>query len=1156
LLSSGKVLADGNWLTLANPCEAAVQLMILMSDGTVLAANNPTASGGGAGFVWYRLTPDEYGHYVLGKWSDVAPMKDARLYYSSQLLPDGRLFVAGGEYGSGGAKAEIYDPAHDQWTQINPPVALLDPSQPSPYGGTQSFLDSASELLPDGSVLVNPVQPQTNYAQLIYYPQSNTWAQVSPPGFISEASWVKLPDNSILTVINNSTSSVRFIPSLNQWIPDAPLPVSIWQGLGTIYAGETGPAFLLPNGNAFFLGGSGHTAIYTPSGSTSAGSWVAGPDIPGGLGSADAPGAMMPNGKILCTASGPPFVVGTGKPNFPKPTYFFEYDYSAGPVGTFTPVNGPTGPTDDVPPFVTAMLVLPDGSVLYANSTEQNFPATGAKLYVYVPIGDPVAAGKPVISSITPNPDGSFHLTGAGLNGISEGAAYGEDAQMSSNYPIIKFTDNGNGHADYGRTYNWSSTGVMTRNQTVSTDFTLPAGLILQTYSLTVIANGISSDPVPFSFLTPSSLALCPGESGSLGTISAQPGDYQWLFNGVPLPGETNSVLRIVAATPSRTGLYALRLRASGTEVTSQPAPVSVGSWVRAQPHVTNAVELCQTASFSVTARGKEPLSIQWFRNGNLIVPDARITTSSAPASTGDTVFSLNLTEVHYQDDATYTAVITDACQTTASVLFTVRVIPNPPWVRVATAGPPSRNYSAMCYDADRRVTVLFGGCTYLNFPLSPSAFLGDTWEFDGTNWTQRLPANSPGARTMANMVYDSRRHRTVLFGGIRSGGLYQTQFTPETWEWDGTNWQQIVTAHLPPGDDNLDFYAACFDTVRGEMLLYGRLMQDPLWAYDGTDWRARNAGGTKPAYYQNPIMAFDTNRGVAVLLGAWASAVYNQPLWEWDGNAWHERPQSGQQPDLSVSDNAFTYDTFRQECVLFGMETGIVDGRSTSDLYPAPDLFRYVWRWNGAQWQADPPSPTLGVPFERGHSMCFDSARNALVLFGGYGEGNTNVVNYTYEILYQDAPAVLEQPTFQLARLGQVAQISVVAVGAPPIAYQWQKDGVNLADIGRLSGSTSDTLQLAVVEGGDSGTYCVVLSNRCGVAVSQPINLSVSTSPIAISRGAGSGTPLTIDWADPNAALQSAPSLGGPWTDVAGASSSYSPVVSGQQQQFFRIRN
>ena len=66
-----------------------------------------------------------------------------------------------------------------------------------------------------------------------------------------------------------------------------------------------GPGFLLASGQAIFFGGTGNTAIYTPTGNTNMGTWTAGPVIPNGQGMMiDAPGAMMFNGKILC-AVGP-----------------------------------------------------------------------------------------------------------------------------------------------------------------------------------------------------------------------------------------------------------------------------------------------------------------------------------------------------------------------------------------------------------------------------------------------------------------------------------------------------------------------------------------------------------------------------------------------------------------------------------------------------------------------------------------------------------------------------------------------------------------------------------------------------------------------------------------------------------------------------------
>ena len=99
--------------------------------------------------------------------------------------------------------------------------------------------------------------------------------------------------------------------------------------------------------------------------------------------------------------------------------------------------------------------------------------------------------GKPAIASITTNPDGSLHLTGTLFNGLCQGAAYGDDEQEDSNYPLVRFTD-ASGNVRYGRTHNWSSTAVMTGNMIVSTDCTIPAGASRQD-DIQVVANGIAS---------------------------------------------------------------------------------------------------------------------------------------------------------------------------------------------------------------------------------------------------------------------------------------------------------------------------------------------------------------------------------------------------------------------------------------------------------------------------------------------------------------------------------------------------------------------------------------------------------------------------------------------------------------------------------------
>jgi len=143
------------------------------------------------------------------------------------------------------------------------------------------------------------------------------------------------------------------------------------------------------------------------------------------------------------------------------------------------------------------MTDLPDGTVLWNGLLSTS--------YVYQPAG-PQLEGlyqKPVIHAVTPNGDGSFHLTGTGFNGISQGAGYGDDIDTYTNYPIARLTATKveGGNVYYARTYNWSSTGVATGSTPVSTEMTLPAGLPKGTYLLTIIANGISSKPVTFHYL-------------------------------------------------------------------------------------------------------------------------------------------------------------------------------------------------------------------------------------------------------------------------------------------------------------------------------------------------------------------------------------------------------------------------------------------------------------------------------------------------------------------------------------------------------------------------------------------------------------------------------------------------------------------------------
>jgi hypothetical protein len=489
----GLAVAEGTWTVVSNAPPGKVGLLILLSDGSVLAANsNPALNSSN----WFRLSPDSHGSYTSGTWSNCASAFYTHNIFQSDVLRDGRVFVSGGENGNGGAKAEIFNPTNNTWTDVSPPASVLNPAAASPLGGNQNISDANSVLLANGNILITPVSPNTIGGSIIYNPTNNTWS--NGPVLVNatwqdEASWVKLPDDSILTIDpwyggGTGTNSERYLPALNVWTNDATVPAQLFDA----FAAEIGPAFLLPNGKAFFIGSTTNTAIYTPSGNNGPGSWTLGPvmtnSIGAGLGAPDAPAAMLVNGKILCALSPTP----SAAHGNPAPTYFYEYDPTNGPKGTFTQVHAPDGTftiNDDSQAQV--MLDLPDGSVLmlayYTN-----------KLFVYKPDGSPLAIGKPNIQSVAFNADGTLHLKGTLFNGISQGASFGDDWQMDSNFPLVRFTA-ANGIVRYGRTYNWSSTGVMTGTNILTTECTVPSGASVND-SIQVVANGNASDPVALNY--------------------------------------------------------------------------------------------------------------------------------------------------------------------------------------------------------------------------------------------------------------------------------------------------------------------------------------------------------------------------------------------------------------------------------------------------------------------------------------------------------------------------------------------------------------------------------------------------------------------------------------------------------------------------------
>ena len=312
-------------------------------------------------------------------------------------------------------------------------------------------------------------------------------------------------------------------------------------------------------------------------------------------------------------------------------------------------------------------------------------------------------------------------------------------------------------------------------------------------------------------------------------------------------------------------------------------------------------------------------------------------------------------------------------------------------WTQANPANqPPDLFGGRMVFHAATGKTVLFGG-------FSPSAgFTSATWEWDGVDWTQASPQVSPSPRTAMAMAYDAGRNRLVMFGGR----LGTNVLLSETWEYDGFNWVLVSTGGPSPRRDCVMAY----DPIRGETVLFGG--QDnggalrETWVWDGSVWQQRAPVDAPPGALQ-AAMAFDVTAGVVTLFGGATfgyTKTYDQ-TWEWDGSEWSPAAleQAGADVNPGAIDSfAMAYDPRSERVVVIGGS----DGATCSD---------GVWTWNGGRWTRHLPASGTSLPSaRRGAVAIVDGAFDQLQMLGGECGGT-----YSDELWEVHLPIVARSSVF-----------------------------------------------------------------------------------------------------------------------------------------------
>jgi hypothetical protein len=177
------------------------------------------------------------------------------------------------------------------------------------------------------------------------------------------------------------------------------------------------------------------------------------------------------------------------------------------------------------------------------------------------------------------------------------------------------------------------------------------------------------SIPVPpLVSVTPGSVAVAPGDTAvfTANATGTPPLVYQWLFNGVALPGPIASTLTISNVTVANAGNYQALVTTPYGSATSSNATLAVLTPATIlQPPDSAQTTVGGTATFAVVAVSSSPLNYQWFFGGAPI-----------PGATNSSYAVVN---AQLSQQGTYTVQVANLAGSIVSASAALLVLPAPP---------------------------------------------------------------------------------------------------------------------------------------------------------------------------------------------------------------------------------------------------------------------------------------------------------------------------------------------------------------------------------------------------------------------------------------------------------------------------------------------
>lgn len=618
----------------------------------------------------------------------------------------------------------------------------------------------------------------------------------------------------------------------------------------------------------------------------------------------------------------------------------------------------------------------------------------------------------------------------------------------------------------------------------------------------------------PTISVQPLSQVLAEGANTGLGVSVAgtQPMSYQWLLNGTNLPdsgnvgGTMGPTLTLLNLQPANAGSYSVVITNLVGSTTSSVATVSLSPsapTISIQPQ-SQTVAVHGDVQLNCFAAGTMPISYQWRRNETNLVDGAKVIGGAAAI--------LSLYDLGGADSGNYTLVASNAYGSATSMVAVVSVVLPPSIVQQpqsqgikiggtfsalvqATGGTPltyqwrrnstnlinggriagvattnlsitglvpgdAGNYDVVVTNASgltnsavavlsvlippsitaqpQNVATNVGAAATFSVGTSGSAPMNFQWQFNGTNLVNSAFASGVNSNvlTLSNIQANAVGFYSVVVSN--SVGVTNSQiatlslFLNQTFTFANSN--QIVindNAKATPYPTTLTVSGVSAAVQRARVTLV-------------------NVTHSYPADIQ-ALLVGPLGQKVLLMSGAGVSMSPNQTF-IFSDTATGMLPQSSQ----------------------------LLSGTYLPTAWPPTPTF---------------PSPAPAAPFGSALSVFTNqnpngvwtlyvmdnSAGDAGVIAGGWS------VALDTSATQMQAPSITSTPRGLARTAGESAAFSVTAAGTQPFYYLWRRNGTNLTDGVRISGTGTPLLTLTNLQRSDAASFTVVVSNLVSAVTSTP---------------------------------------------------------------------